>query len=78
MYCDVFGGLWSWKVYQHVSVYLGSYERLDGCGICQSAFNGKYTKWEFLRNINESLVSENAVVNDSLVGANQTQNQSYR
>ena len=31
------------ELYQHVCVYFGSFERLDGYGICQSADNGKYS-----------------------------------
>ena len=45
--------------YQHVCVYFGSFERLDGYGISQSADNGKYINIDFC-GINESLVSENA------------------
>ena len=49
------------ELYQHVCVYFGSFERLDGYSICESAEK----EMESILNIDfceiiESLVSENA------------------
>ena len=53
------------ELYQYVCVYFGSFERLDGYGICQSAEIENDQIMESMLNtdfcrINESLVSENA------------------
>ena len=67
MYCDVFGGssvweyffTWSWNCISMCAYIFGSFERLDGYGICQSADNGSILNIDFC-GINESLVSGNA------------------
>ena len=52
------------RLYQHACVYFGSFERLDGYGICQSVEKENDQIMESILNIdfcgiNESLVSEN-------------------